>query len=368
MVTNLQNVGEWLRLIIDLGIIILPKASQYIDFKKNPGLKKDPFLLYDNDFLVNCYQSEHPVAPGIPYSELACLLAIDLDSIKINTIRGNFKLESGDAAWTSISKAGFKALYDSRKIGGNESLIHLRSISRENNILTLKIQKAEYYDQAKSNLILDWPTQAEPHSLSLRNLLTAKYKEYLPKLDDKRLANTVGIACLLYYWERGRLIPYLVKRVEKIGVYPGGIHCTASGAANWPDSSEKSFKNFFLRAVYQEMNEEIGIRPEDVTDLRAVSLCREFLRGGKPQLFFAGFTSLSRKQLKEKRINASNTTKKLSSWTEIERDSWLKSGDVVIAPNKLDDNIKEYGITLEGIGAYFFGKQYIEKHGQQFIR
>ncbi len=363
-----QKAAEWAKLIIESGILILSQAAQFIDFKKNPKLKKDPFLLYNADFLVECYKSEQPIATGIPYSELANLLGKSLNSVQVNVIRRDFKLQSGDTAWAFISKAGFQALQDSKRVGASEPMIHLRSVSREKNKIILKIQKATYHDQAKSNLILDWPAQTEPHPLTLRDLLTAKYRDNLPELDDKRLANTVGVACLLFYWERGQLVPYLVKRVEKVGVYPGGIHCTASGAAHWPDAPEKSFENFFLRAIYQELDEEVGLKPEDIADLKAVSLCREFLRGGKPQVFFAGFTNLSRNQLREKRIKAADTVKKISDWTEVERDTWLQSSDVVISPRKLDDRIKEFGITLEGIGAYFYGKRYIKKHRQQFVK
>jgi len=363
-----RKTAEWFKLIFEIGILVLPQAKTLLDFNKNPKLQKDPFLIYDADFLIGCHKSERPIASGIPYSEMANLLGKSPGSIQIHVMRGDFKLQSGDKAWSSISKAGFQALRDSKRIGASEPMIHLRSARREGNKLILKVQKARYHDQAQSNLILDWPTQVEPRPLTLRDLLAAKYERNLPDLADRRLANTVGVACLLFYKEGNRLVPYLVRRVEQVGVYPGGIQCTASGAANWPNTSEKSFGHFFFQAMYRELEEEVGLKAEDIADLKAVSLCREFLRGGKPQLFFAGFTRLSRNQLRERRIQAADTVKKISGWTEVERDTWFRSSGVVIPPQELDQGIKEQGISLEGLGSYFHGKKYIEKYGHQFAK
>ena len=362
-----QQAAEWARFTIELGLRLFPRAAKLMDFNKNPRLKSDPFLLYDAEFLVEQYRAESLIAADVPYSELVDFLRTPFSLIRLGIIRGQFELQAGDDAWTSISRAGFKALRNSGRIGANGPMIRLRSVSLENAIVVLKIQRATYHDQARSNLILDWPTGIRPEPLTLRALLKAKYGEHLPELDDKRLANTVGVACLLFYREGGRFVPYLVRRVEKVGVYPGGIHCTASGAANWPDSSGRSFENFFLRAIRQEIDEEVGLQPEDLVDLRAVSLCRDFLRGGKPQMFFAGVTHLSRAQLKEKRITAVDTVKKLNGWAEVERDTWLRSSDVVMSPRVLEAKIKNVGVTLEAMAAFFHGQRYVAKYGRQFI-
>lgn len=368
MLDDPLKATEWAKLIIELGMLVLPQASKFVGFKKDLKLGRDPFLIYDADFLVAHYKAERPIAPGIPYAELADLLGESLDSIQISVIRGEFGLQPGDEAWASIAKAGYQALLESGRIRANEPMIHLRSVRRDSTKLALKIQKAAYHDQAKSNLILDWPAHVRPRSVTLRELLSTKYGERLPQLGDRRLANTVGVACLLFYWDRGQLVPYLVRRVEKVAVHPGGIHCTASGAANWPETSEPSFANFFLRAMYQELDEEVGLKREDITDLRAVSLCREFLRGGKPQIFFAGFTHLSRNQLKARRLKAADTIKKIAGWTEVERDTWRQSSDVVIPPGRLDDSIRDLGVALEGLGGYFCGRRYIDKYGRDILR
>jgi hypothetical protein len=142
-------------LILELGIIIIPEATRIIDFKKNPKLKEDRFLRYDVEYLIECDKGEPPIRIGIPFSESANLLEIPLGGIQINIICGNFKLHLGDTAWASISKAGFKTIVDSSKIGSDEAMIHLRSASLVIKKIVLRIQKAEYYDQAKSKDLFD---------------------------------------------------------------------------------------------------------------------------------------------------------------------------------------------------------------------
>lgn len=358
-----EEIAKWLKLASELGTMIL-QVKNAINIKRH---HKDPFLIYDVEWLLSKYKNEQPVNLDTPYREIVNFLGRSPRSIQVNVIRGNFKLSPGNSTWASISEAGVKALYESKRFEMREPLIRLNSISRDRNNVILNVQKATYFDQAKSNLILDWPAQVLPPQTSLRDLLSSDYDGSLPTLDETRMANTIGVACILFYLERSKFVPYLVKRVEKVGVYPGGLHCTASGAANWPETRDKSFEGFIKIAMYKELEEEVGLKHWDVPELKEMAICREFLRGGKPQIFFAGFTNLSRKQLRQRRIKAAETIKMTGGWTEVEYDTWLKSSDVIIPPSKLREKVDEEGLTLECIAAYYYGLKYLEEEGRKFI-
>ena len=56
--------------------------------------------------------------------------------------------------------------------------------------------------------------------------------------------------------------------------------------------------------MYNELCKEVGIACGDIEDMVPLALCREFLRGGKPQIFFAGVTTLSESKLSERRTIA----------------------------------------------------------------
>ncbi len=357
--------------VCELVKALYPNIKKFIAVKKN-----DEFLNYDPAFLLDTYTSEHPIANGIPYSEIFNWLSIPCEKIeeidnqvKISKTKTNFQISEGRGVWSTLQSGGFVALQNSGRIIGNEPSIRLFDIQTEGRKISMKVQRADYHSQAKSNLILDWhlPESVQYNNrTTLRTLLSGEYGTCLPELSDKRLANTVGIASLLFYKENGQWIPYLVKRTKKIGVFPGGLHCTASGIAKWPDINKGlTFSNFFLKHMLSEFEEEVGLTEEDIFDHRPIALCREFSRGGKPQIFFAGVTRLSRDSLRKKRKQATDVIKELNGWEEIERDKWLRSAHVVVPPTKLMSNVKKYGLTLEAVGSFHYGMKYLEKYGAE---
>jgi hypothetical protein len=228
----------------------------------------------------------------------------------------------------------------------------------------LKVQKATYHDQAKSNLILDFDRDDPHRYISLRTQLLTQYGSHLPPLDDERLANTLGVAAILFYWNGNQLVPYVVRRVKKIGVFPGGLHCTASGVAKWPvGSSAPSFKDL-TDQMFGELDEGVGLKRSDIVELRPMALCREMARGGKPQLFYAGLTLLNRKELREKRVHATDVVRATTKIPEIERDRWYRNADVVMTPSALSTKLGRWGLTLEAAGSLHYGIEYLIKRLQ----
>jgi hypothetical protein len=62
-----------------------------------------------------------------------------------------------------------------------------------------------------------------------------------------------------------------------------------------------NFDGLFTANICRELDEEVGLTRADLDWIRPVAFCREFLRAGKPQFFFAAATSLSDEALHERR-------------------------------------------------------------------
>lgn len=360
-----SDVLQTLAALLELGILAWPVIWGWI--RKAVSQEKDAYLNYDVDFLLKFYSEEKPVGDGLPYTEVVDLLSLSPEDITMQVVPRKFRLDRGreDSVWRAISDAGYESLLESKRIDKlrDDPTVRLNACVVGQNKCSLTLQKASYLQQARSHLILDYCIQPDNQRLTLRNQLRQEYGAKLPPLSDRRLASTIGIACQLFYREAGKYVPYLVKRVKKVGVMPGGVHCTASGALEWlQDSQSKGFKDFFTADMYREIEEEVGLTRSDIEDLRPVALCREFLRAGKPNVFFAGITSLSRAQLREKRKKAARIVEATKGWPEVERDRFLRSSDFVIAPTAIMRDLFGTGLTIEGAAALYYGARYMMGH------
>lgn len=359
--TDPGNLANWIPLLAELAILLGPKAIALI--KQGMSGKSDPYLNYDIDYLLATYSDETPIFGGIPYSQVVDLLSQENQTLGVSVKRNHFRLKRGAQreVWRVISDAGFEALTESGRVSRerNDKVVRLVAITSVDSVATLVVQKATYRDQARSNLILDYVAIADKPSVTLRRELAKEYGRRLPPLSETRLANNVGIACQLFYREDGQYVPYLVKRVSKVGVMPGGVHCSASGAAAWSSETGLGFERCFTNDMYREIKEEIGLTKSDIEDMRPVALCREFLRAGKPQIFFAGVTSLTREELRERRMHASEVVKFTKNWPEVDRDRWYKSADVIIPTEVITQDVSKSGMTIEGIAALHYGMRYL---------
>ena len=190
--------------------------------------------------------------------------------------------------------------------------------------------------------------------VSLRGLLLAEYGRRLHPLSDKRLSNIVGIAIVVFCkTEQGEILPYLPRRAkpglvsETIGttkkqaVYGGDYHCTASGATVWNDAAG-SFSEVFTQDMCRELYEEVGLAEQDLAWIYPVAFCREFLRGGKPQLFFAGFTKVPPQEI--------NTRRRAAIQRQIARGRQEIEDDVLVVetPEQLYAHLWSHG-TIEAV-------------------
>ena len=224
-------------------------------------------LRYDAAWLLERYADEVPVLPGVPYTRIG-------GAGPYETLRaeGEFRL-------TPVVDLKPQLDYD-------ETVVRLAGCDAG----TLLVQPSAYSEGVKSNYAMDGPG-------GLRDILRADYGARLPPLADTRLSNAIGTAIVVFDGD-GR--PCLPLRAPRQQVFPDGYHCTASGETVWREGA-LTFEALFTGNICRELEEEVGLERADLEWIRPLALCREYLRGGKPQFFFAGRTKLRADELRKRR-------------------------------------------------------------------
>jgi hypothetical protein len=223
-------------------------------------------LRYDAAWLIEWYRDEEPVLPGVPYKRIGS--------------GGPYRVACIDEPFLLVDVAGVQPQLDY-----DEPVVRLIAFDGE----TLRVQRAAFSDGVKSNYAMDG-------SGELREILRAEYGAKLPPLSDTRLSNGIGTSIVVFDAEER---PYLPRRAPRQSVFPGGYHCTASGESVW--TGARDFAGLFTANICRELEEEVGLAAPDLEWIRPIAFCREFLRAGKPQIFFAGGTKLNEKALSERR-------------------------------------------------------------------
>ena len=354
------------------------------------------YLNYDIAYLRSHYRDESRALVDTPYSEMLLWLGESWDetvkrvkktSVVVNPKR--FRVISPIRELETFRSEALREFKQDGKATFNGHAIRLSQVEEREEEICLHVQPTRYYEQVKSNMVMDWEG---PHSLqevgikTLRAYFVPEYGRKLPPLGDNRLANTMGVSAILYYRTTNgstngeiQYIPYLPRRVQLkpltkdnkiVAVFDTGtFHCTASGVAEWLGSGEDykdtpvlSFQDSFLRDMYREIEEEVGLRPEDIEVLQPVALAREFLRGGKPQLFFAGVTHLNEEALIQRRLKAIERTRRRSKndpevKIEIEDEHYLYTNK-----ENLENAIDQNGFSLEAVANLHYAEQFIQQY------
>ena len=174
------------------------------------------FLEKDVGTLSRWYGQETQAATNVPYVYLQRWSVEDPSAARIplRTVVNREKFvinRDRPHGWLDVSERGIAALAaEGHDLKRSESLVRVSSFDRATN--TLSVQQAEYNDQRRSNLILDFKVPDFP---TLRDMMRTEYGRRLPPLSDDRLANTLGIALMVIVNENGRLAAYCVKRSKK---------------------------------------------------------------------------------------------------------------------------------------------------------
>lgn len=268
--------------------------------KRQVSPKPNPFLSHTPSTAEHRYSKEKQIYPGLLYTELVCyidrLITGKGASIEIKPEPGLFHLAPlSNPEVEALRDSGFAAFKHAGKYRYESDVIRLNGFDDDGQKTTLTIQKAKYSQQARSNLILDY--EARPGGPTMRKALMDERRGFLPDLRDKRLAQTIGVSMLLFYPDQGEWMPFLVARNRETAVLNEGEWSdSASGAAEWPadeHNTAKTFEAYILDDMYMELDEELGLKPQDLSNVLPLAIAREFIRAGKPQIFFIGFTNLS---------------------------------------------------------------------------
>lgn len=323
---------------------------------------KSKFLNHDSDVIIQTYAREKIIVDKIPYCEIQNFIGKNKKcSIELSILSNSFELEPWkNDIGNQISHSGYRENIKKDHVNSNKKLIRVDDFEKLGNAFLLKIKPAFYEQQAKSNLILDYKKKISDNcDLSLRDLLNDEFKGKLPPFNEPRLANTLGIATMIFFKEEGAEVPFLAKRSRTTGVFNEAPtwHCTSSFAARWQDidtDCPSLFENMIIRHLKLELLKEAGISADDVFDLRPLAFCRELMRAGKPQLFFAGKTNLSYDILAFNFDKARNEVIQNNERPETTSIPFVRSsGDFVTIPNILE-SLSNQKITSEAAAALYY--------------
>lgn len=286
-----------------------------VGFKNND---KSPF--YDTDFgnlyhVYHSYSDSEEYHQGLLYAEVVGIKtentiairseAIDATNLTITIEPISYKLpiklkDHRDFAVECFKELG-KISKSSDEWENNESLKVVDISTLRNSIIC---RKAFYFDQVGTNLTLDWHSRKLLDSRqTIRNSIEIPISGRLKELKDSNLANTLGVAVMLY---NSRLEPYVRIRSDSLAAIPiKGLHCSASGVFKMEGGIKAGVYDYSIieKGIELEIKSEIGIDRYDYS-LYPVALARELPRGGKPQLFFIAITKLSNSDIMDKSKNA----------------------------------------------------------------
>lgn len=326
------------------------------------------YLSYDLNKLKSYYKDEFFVGKKVPYVELFNFIESPEIEVNFSTLPEDFRLDDIDS---TVLKAfqinALKEFQQKGKVTHDSFTVRLNGYKLNKNKLTLEIQKSRYSDQVQSHLVLDWKNKhlAELGNATLRGFLIAKYGHKLPPLDGKLLSNSIGISTVIFYRKDNTLLPYLPFRNKSTfsktrnepSLFEGIYHCSASGVLEWG----KGINNLsdIKEEMYREIEEEVGLKKNDLKILECISLSREVLRAGKPQFFFIGYTKLNESQLREKRIEAIQKSKSIEDKVEIQDKHLTLKNEGLEIKNTL--------ISLETIGNIYYCERYFNKNGREYF-
>lgn len=291
------------------------KGDEPIETRTGIGGQSDkPFYESDPDRLFKYYYSyqhspEHldnllyvDVLPlktegsnGISLDAIDCknlVLAIEPSSYRLpEKLRRH-----GDAAVALFKEMKKLRFLDESQQWENNVALRIDSIDPSGKI---SCRKARYFDQVATNLTVDWASGLLSDGwYTIRSGIERPENGKLRPLNESNLANTLGVAVMLY--ERD-LSPILRIRSASLASIPKrGLHCTASGVHEIDDAQRAGLFDFSIlrQGMVKEIKHEIGL-DEHEYDLFPVAFARELPRCGKPQLFFAAIARVASQRIRE---------------------------------------------------------------------
>lgn len=280
------------------------------------------FLNHDPKICNQYYHQEGSLGGYLPYKEIfdfsGAIKKREFPQISISTTKEEFFTQGNDINWAVARAQAYYAYRDEGHAKRDSQIVRVNGINVDGECVSMSIQPTRYFCQAESNLVLDFDAyisfekkKNERTKTTLRQLLYNENPGRFPLLSDRRLANTLGVAICLLSRDGESTLLRMVNRTGTVGVFPSGVHPAMSCAINWKSTVESDdLMGFIMSDIEQEMLQEAGLKRGQYETPVPLSLCREFLRGGKPQLFAISHTEYSQKELNELRDDQVGLNKK----------------------------------------------------------
>jgi hypothetical protein len=246
------------------------------------------------------------------------LNAVHTDSLEVSIEPANYRIPEKLQAHNDLAIELFiemKKLRWLEDVQSWENNLSLRVNSFDNSG-KMSCRFARYFDQVGTNITIDWASGQLPKGgPTIRSSIERPINGRLIPLSDSLLANTLGVAVLLY---DQALNPIFRTRSDQLASIPKrGIHCTASGVFDVNES--QSFGKFAYAllegGMVREIKREVGLERNEYL-LYPIAFARELPRGGKPQLFFVAIATVDNSRIATAKKSAEEAYEFMDEETE----------------------------------------------------
>lgn len=240
----------------------------------------EKYLKLSAEQLLAFYHKEKPLEIALSGRRYVLPMSMVLDpsaqqkaEICCETMPGIFSVPEKFIAYTDPVKkvlAKDKKSFDGR-------VVRLANLDQTK----LFLQEASYYEGVATNFAIDHCPKGRLDSF--RELVHGNSGSF-GDLEMNPLVNHLGVVCMVETVD-GMLV--VQKRSRNVTNRGGTLSSSVSGAINWTDIRTKTSPfsiNGLVESTFRETIEELGISSGD--EIVFLGLLREFLRGGKPELYF----------------------------------------------------------------------------------
>lgn len=305
-------------------------------FQGYPGLKENDLNWYyreEKGVEVTTYGANRP-----KYSEVLNFFShhtidkrnyADIKDVKV-TVEKETPFHLLEQEFGDLYDKAYKAFEtEGRRITKeNRSLIRINRISHGEKQTELFIQPTDYNTQFVTNLVMD---MKHANGKTWRQKMQEKYGSKFPLLNAAPLANNLGVSLILVTENGQTILPLR----PSLAIWGNMWGCTSSFATAWKEKFDRiSFKEFLDLIVPDHLWLELRIK-ENIK-FTPLALCREWLRGGKPQLLLVGRTDLTLDQIRSNIEKAEHRDEIMKRWTrrilmtEKNADEYMLSQELMI--------------------------------------
>jgi hypothetical protein len=289
---------------------------------QNDWERPESYLKWDDFSIVTDFYNEENKLIKFPYDErqykLAQVLEIDnslgsistenifIESNYINFIPTKDVIEHTDEVYYHYDN--YLHLHKTYHEG---QLARLNFIKYSDKNIILNFSPVSYEIICRTNLCMD--AKENKDSKSLREVLHDNDK--LEPLQDSQLGNALGVNFILFTADGTLVIPL---RSDVVVVRPNQLSPSSSGDINYSDvfGGDRKLESVHL---FRESIEELNVYDEHIKNnhIQFLGLTRELVRGGKPDLYFAAGTNLTKREYIERHPKAQD------SWEFKHHSEWV---------------------------------------------